>query len=128
MYESRRDQSSAQLKQPPVTLSPNWRAAVGLALLEKLTELGCQVLVVAVAGQHAHLLVKLPNGDARHWIGLAKKNASFAIHAAGWQGRLWGMRSKIVRIRDHEQQLNTFRYILKHQAEGAWTYDFRSQR
>ena len=120
----RLERSRKLIKQTPVRLSPAWRSQVGASLIERLLVLGAPILIVAVSTQHVHVLAKLPAGDARHGIGLAKKHVTFSLHKQSWRGRLWGMRGKLVRIRDRKQQLNTFRYILKHEQEGAWVKHF----
>ncbi len=124
----RRDRSRNLLKQLPVSLSPRWRSLVGSSLIDRLDALGAIVLDIAVSSQHVHLLAKLPPGDARHWIGLAKKHTTFALRKLNWEGRLWGTRGKLVRVRTRQQQLNTFRYILKHKREGAWVRHFVTSR
>jgi len=73
-----------------------------------------------MARQHGHLLVKLPRGLARAWTGLAKKHAWFVARDAGWQGKLWGIRSRAMDVRGREHQLNAYHYILGHEQEGAW--------
>lgn len=71
------------LKQPPMTWPSPWREVIGMALMARLQQLGGFVLCLAVAGQHAHALAKLPHGQEKVWIGLAKKHASFeARHRA----------------------------------------------
>jgi hypothetical protein len=119
-YASRERRSRASLTQPPVILPPDLRAVIGEALYEKLSRLGAWMLCVAVAGQHVHGLVKLPRDTARAWLGMAKKHATFVLRERGWQGKLWGVRSKAAPIRDRAHQVNTYHYILRHAAEGAW--------
>jgi len=51
--------------------------------------------------------------------------AIFRLKAIGWKGKLWAKRSGINPIEDRAHQLSTFHYILRHQNEGAWTWDFR---
>lgn len=40
-------------------------------------------------------------------------------HAQGWVGRLWAKRGKELAIRNRRHQLNVYRYILAHNAQGA---------
>ena len=119
-YFEQEQRSREQLKQPPVELPKIWRPKVGRAVWQELTRLGAWVLVMAVAGQHVHLLVKLPRGRARPWAGRAKRYATLRLRELGWQGKLWGVRGKAVRIRDRQHQVNTFNYIRRHAEVGAW--------
>ncbi|HEX4128490.1 MAG TPA: hypothetical protein VHZ24_00505 [Pirellulales bacterium] len=121
IYARRARRSRELLKQPPVVIPFALRALVGQSLRHERTRLGAWVLVIAVGGQHVHLLVKMPAGRPRDWIGRAKKHATDRLRAEAWQGRLWGVRRKALRIRDREHQRNVFHYILAHAADGAWT-------
>src|SRR5207249_2399004 len=44
----------------PIVLPPELRETVGKAIRRKLKEMNCQVLAIAVAATHVHLLVELP--------------------------------------------------------------------
>ena len=67
-----------------------------------------------------------PGPIPRKWVGQAKKHAHFLAEERGWTGKLWGVGSKIEPVKDRSHQLNTFHYILRHAAEGAWVWDFRT--
>ncbi|MCH7990537.1 MAG: hypothetical protein IID46_15455, partial [Planctomycetes bacterium] len=117
--------SQILLKQPPVILPIDMRSVVGLALLVRITNLGGFVLRIAVAGQHVHLLMKIPLNCARSWTGLAKKHAWFVLRDHGWKGKLWGKRGKAIRIRTQDHQQKVYRYIGRHSAEGAWLWTWK---
>jgi hypothetical protein len=121
-YEDRFKRSQELLKAPPVVLSAALREVVGVALCERLEGLGALVLCVAVAGQHLHVLSKMPFGKNRWWIGLAKRHVWFVLREQGWSGRLWGKGCKMVVINDRRHQLNAYYYILRHAARGAWSW------
>jgi hypothetical protein len=57
-------------------------------------------------------------------MGLAKKHAAFESKARGWKGKLWAKRGKEVPVPDRAHQLNVYRYILDHEREGAWVWDW----
>jgi hypothetical protein len=117
-FESQR--SRELLRQGVVTLPKELRPIISAALADRLSGLGAWVLCIALSGQHAHLLVNLPLGSAREWVGLAKKHSWFVARECGWQGRLWGARSRATLVRSRAHQLNTYRYILRHADQGAW--------
>jgi hypothetical protein len=127
LYAARRQRSIESLKQPAVSLAPEWRPVVGAALVERLQGMGGFVLSAACARQHGHLLAKLPGGTTREWTGLAKRHAWFVARDKGWTGKMWGIRSKGLPIRDRAHQLNVHRYILNHAKEGAWVWEWKRE-
>ncbi len=126
MYAELERRSRESLKQPPVSFEADLRPVVGAALHERLSGLGAWVLCLAVGGQHAHLLVKLPADRAHTWSGLAKKHAAFVLRANGRRGKLWAARSLAKPIADRDHQLRTFRYILAHAEQGAWVGEWKT--
>jgi hypothetical protein len=114
------------LTQPPVVFPPDLRPVIGNAVRERLQGLGALPICVAVAGRHVHLLAKMPFGEWLQWQGLAKRHVYFVLRDHGWSGKVWGKRRKIVVIRNRQQQLSTYRYILRHAEEGAWTWSIMS--
>jgi hypothetical protein len=121
-YAARRQWSRESLKNPPVYLEPSWLPIIGQALVERFQMLGGFVLIAAMANQHGHLLVKLPRGVAREWTGWAKRHAWFVARDAGWQGKLWGIRSKPIYVKDRRHHRNVYYYILEHEKQGAWVW------
>jgi len=121
-YTSLEQRSRDALKQDPVVLPTSLRRVVGLALRDRLVELGGLVACLAVGGQHVHVLAKMPRGGARHYLGKAKRHAWFVLRQSGWSGRLWGKRSKALLIRDRAHQLKVYHYILRHRREEAWVW------
>src|SRR5262245_28100189 len=121
-YADREQRSRDSLKQPPVILPPEHRAAVCEAFRERLTGLRALLVCVSVSGQHVHFLAKMPYRLPRRWTGFAKRHAWFCLRDRGWVGHLWGKRSKATPIRDRPHQLNAYRYILRHARQGAWVW------
>ena len=82
-----------------------------------------------VGATHLHVQARMPPGPVpKDWLGRAKKHAHFIAADAGWDGKLWAVGGKANPIRDRRHQVNTFHYILGHVAEGAWVWDFRTDR
>jgi REP element-mobilizing transposase RayT len=88
----------------------------------KAANLSGLVLTTAVSNTHIHMLIKVPDREARKWIGLAKKHAWFEMRDAGWQAKLWAKRGKIQPIHNRKHQQNCFAYILRHIHEDAWVW------
>ena len=125
-YASQLKRSLGLLKQPPVRIQQDYREIVGFGMVAKLRQYTAHVLALSVSSNHVHILAKMRmNEIPRLWVGYAKREAIFRLKAIGWKGKLWGKRSGISAIKDREHQLSTFHYILRHQNEGAWIWDFR---
>jgi hypothetical protein len=122
LYERRQQHSQRLLKQPPTIIPSALRPLIGGAVRDRLQQESGRVLAIACGGQHLHVQVQLPDGDARIPVGLAKRHATFVAHANGFVGKLWGLRPKIVRIDSRAHQQNVYRYILCHEEEGAWVW------
>jgi hypothetical protein len=121
MYSHLERHSKRLLKQEPVCLDPRWRKIVGIALRDRLQELGAEVLCLSVSKQHVHIQAKIPFGKARAWLGLAKKHAWFIAGDYGWKEKLWGKRGKATPVEDRKHQVNLYNYIRKHvKKERAW--------
>jgi hypothetical protein len=121
-YSGLHFQSSTHMTCPSASLSKDYRAIVGIALIERLNCLGGFVLTTAVSTTHIHMMVKLPDREARKWIGLAKKHAWFEMRELGWKDKLWAKRGKIQPIHNRSHHRNCFAYILRHLHEGAWVW------
>ena len=124
MYDDKYQRSKDSLKQPPVVLTPAWRKEVGIALRDKLLQVGAQLLRLSVSGQHVHYLAKMPPAMPKFWTGLAKKHAWFELRDRGWKGMLWAKGGKATPVKDRKHQLNVYGYIGRHVNEGAWLWSF----
>ena len=127
-YEDLERRSRELLKQPPVILSPEWRAIIGAAVKERLQGLGARLIVISMGGQHCHFLAQMPPEQARPWAGIAKKHAWFVARERGWADKLWAKRGKATPIENYNHQVNTFYYILRHLAQSAWVWSYRDEQ
>jgi REP element-mobilizing transposase RayT len=127
MYTHKESRSRRLLKQPPVEFQ-NVKAVVGTAVREKMERLGSLVIAVAVADHHVHMLAKAPWDKPREWAPLAKKHAWFELRNLGWKGKLWAKRPWARTIKDRQDQLNVYHYILRHGLQGAWIWDWAVDR
>ncbi|HEY1376116.1 MAG TPA: hypothetical protein VGF55_04950, partial [Gemmataceae bacterium] len=128
-YADRERRSRESLKRPAVVFSREQRELVGMALRDKLQQIGAFVLCISVGGQHVHVLAKLPPGVARAWMGKAKRHTWFELRdRCGWTAQMWGKRGKELPVRDRAHQLNVYGYILDHAKEGAWVWTWVSEK
>jgi hypothetical protein len=129
LYAKQFERSVESLKQPPVTLSKAWRLIVGVAVRDKLEQRGAFVLCLTVSAQHVHRLAKLPRGvKPRIMMGFARKHAKFEVNDRGWEGKLWALRGRELRVKDRHHQLQVYRYILAHANEGAWVWQWKMKK
>ena len=115
---------SKRISGPPVVIPLALRAPIGRALLADLHKRDGRVLVVAVAGLHAHFLVELPEDLAtvRQIVGRAKTAACHAMHAR-LPGKVWGRYGTYKPVKGVEHQRSAFYYILRQ--KDAWVWSFR---
>jgi REP element-mobilizing transposase RayT len=116
------------MKRDAVLLSPEQREQAGRILVDRLIELAVQLIALSLGQRHFHLLGKFPDDNVRHWVGLAKKEASLSMSAQGLTGGLWAKRCKVEPIHDRAHQVNAFHYIERHANSGAWVWTFRHGR
>jgi hypothetical protein len=128
MYADKEQCSRESMSEPPVILPVELRPVVGMAILKRLRDLGAEVLVLSVSGQHIHGQARMPYGQPKRWVGMAKRHVWFELRDLGWQGKLWGKGSKAIPIENRGHQVNTFFYILRHAQQGAWVWDFRQEK
>jgi hypothetical protein len=124
-YQAREIWCRSLLQQAPVVIPRTLRPNVGGFVRDKLQRCGALVVCIAVAGQHIHFLAKMPKKSVRHWSGLAKKHTTFELRRLGWKGKVWGVRCKVVPIRDRGHQLNVYTYIVRHRQKGAWVWNWK---
>jgi len=119
------ERSQESLKRPPVHLDLRQRGIAGEALVDKLLEMGVEILVASLDSSHYHILARFPDGQVRPRIGKAKKNASHILSRYGLKGTVWAKRCRPQPIRDRQHQINAYHYILDHAERDAWVWTFR---
>ncbi len=122
LYSNRFAANVARTKRAPVRLTAAQRRVAGRAILSILHHLGATVVALAVGAEHVHLVVRLPNAEARGFVGRAKKHASHELRRLGIAGGVWAKRSRALPIVDRAHQLNAIRYVKKHRDHGAWVW------
>ena len=120
VYEGLHRASRENQAAPSTTIPLTDRERIAKRLRDKLERLGAELAILAVAGRHVHILIKMPAAQTRKWIGFAKRHVTFRLRAEGFTDRLWASGAKFVPIRDRSHQLNVYRYIEKHEVEGAF--------
>lgn len=109
------------MKREPIVLPPRVRELVCCEMVESLKRHGIEVIAATVTARHFHILARFVDRRARHFIGIAKKDASRKASDLKFAeaGGMWAKRSKADPIRDRPHQVNTTWYILDHIDEGG---------
>ena len=120
-YDNLYEYSKSLMKRDPVKIANDRRWFVLLAIVHRLLNLGIEVIVASLDGTHLHVLARFPDHNPRHWMGLAKKHASFECRAkfADYTGGLWAKRGHPEPIADREHEVNATGYIVDHGKRGA---------
>lgn len=108
----------------PVRLTPRQRERACGRMKEELKLKGVELLVIAVADDHAHGLGKFPVAEIRKLVGHAKRGSSHALREQ-ILGAVWGKKCQFKQIRSRKQQIDTFKYIQRHARQGAAIWTFR---
>jgi len=116
---------SQKLSGPPITFVTSLRPTVGRAILDKINTQNHTVLSICVGSNHTHVLTKLPNDRTlvKKLVGSWKQAASHRIRLE-IPGKVWASGCDPIPIRDRTHQIQTYRYILRHECEGAWVWSF----
>ncbi len=137
--------SKTSLRHPPVRLTIAQRQWTCLAMVDKFEQDKVEVLALAIMSNHFHLEARFPllttdqrrrcaasllrdgrDPAPRHFIGRARKHASFVLRDQGLKpgSPVWGVRPKMDPNRDRQHQVNIVRYIQGHVEEGGAVYLF----
>lgn len=114
--------SLALMKSEPVRIPSNLREPILSAFISRLQDDGIEPIAASLDATHLHLLARFNDHNIRHWTGLAKKHASHTARQHNLRanpGGLWSKRSRAQPIADRQHQIAAFRYILRHQQQGA---------
>lgn len=144
VYEDRHRVAKERMSRDAVILPPEARALAVESIRCALIDFHkIEVIAIAVSGMHLHLLAHFPPAQrptdsirglratdpVRHFVGIANKESAKRLVEAGQAspGGVWARKGKIVRVRDRQHQVNTFRYILRHADDGAAIWSFRDE-
>lgn len=143
VWEAVFESAKSSMQFPPLVLDTRRRVCVCSALVDKLQRDGVEVVAIAVAANHFHLLARFPaltseekarlkqvilrdgrDPAPRHYLGRARRHASFELSAVGLkpESPVWADRPKCEPIRDRAHQVNTTNYIADHAKQGATTW------
>lgn len=126
-HEALQRLTRSTMRAAPVTLTRQQRETCARAIVDKLTEKGCDVIAVAVAGQHVHIQVRIQDHDIKRVIGLAKQLASHRVRDE-LPGTIWGARRHLDPIRSRDHQKRVYGYIQRHKREGAYVWTFKDDQ
>lgn len=122
-YEDRYRTARVSMKGQPITLNPSNRRIALNALVEKIDELLDCPSIIAVAGEHCHLLAKFGALEIRPTIGFVKAAATRKLHERGFeQDDPWAKECHIKSKREGREFQVAFEYVHRHIDQGAEVY------
>ena len=127
-HDQRHARSKELQKYPTVILTPSERQRLGQKAIEHLQQRSIELLSLALGGQHLHLQLKCDPDEVIDTLGRVKRALWYERRVSGNSGKLWGLGRKIVPIKNRSHQKTLLEYILAHQKEGAWTWNWRDAR
>jgi len=142
-YQFLFDYSKRSLRYPPVILNNEQRRIICGSMLQRFQIDGVEVAALAILSNHFHLLSRFPELTSqqrkrfnlsilhdgrdpapRHFVGLARKHASFILseHHLKPPSRVWASRPKCLPVNDQQHHQHAFNYIAHHAEQQAAVY------
>jgi REP element-mobilizing transposase RayT len=121
MYEQRFQRSKELMNRDPVYLTCDQRTRVLNEFVRCFQKLESDIVAISIDRIHFHVLLRAPNHNPRHPLGLAKKESSAYMKrdAVGPHGGLWGTRTECKPVADERHFERVIAYILNHATRGA---------
>jgi hypothetical protein len=140
VYDLIFEYTQKKLKHPPTKLNTQARQIACKAMTQRFKNDAVELIAIAVAFNHFHLLARFIPMDAptqhtlntniihdgrdpapRHDIGRAKQAATYALGQHGLKSNapIWAQRPTCKPIHSREHQIKTARYIKNHLQQGA---------
>jgi hypothetical protein len=101
-----------------IVIPAELRAVIAEALAEKLLACSAPPRILAVAGQHGHVLLRAGQSDVKPIVARAKQAASFRVRTH-LPGTIWAQGCHPVRVRDADHYHTIVKYIERHADDGA---------
>ena len=120
-YDKLHEYSKRLMKRDPVRIRKELRQIVVDEMVARLRQEGLEVIVASFDHHHWHGLVRIPDHNVRHYVGLAKKHTSHLLRQLNLMppGGIWAKRCKPIPIERRYHQLKVVKYILDHELRGA---------
>jgi REP element-mobilizing transposase RayT len=96
--------------------------AVGQALRNIYHNRNVYVMCLSVQGAHCHLLLKASKYFLNNFTALAKRKAAVVCRKVSGKRRIWARKRSRKPIKDLSHFRRAYRYILKHEKHGAYTW------
>ena len=121
-YDKLHEYSKRLMKRDAVHLERELRGIVVEEFGLRLWQDGVEVVVMSLDDHHLHTLLRAPDHNPRHLIGVGKLHTSHLLRQLGLReeaGGIWAKRSKAIPVKDRSHQLNVTGYVFDHEERGA---------
>lgn len=117
---------SKRLCPQAVTIPRRLRERIARRIIDELEAMDYRAIAVAVCGQHAHVLVELPDNmpQVKRIAGRCKNASSRAVRVE-MPGRVWARGGNFERVESRDHWHEAFGYILRHRQQGGWVWCYR---
>ncbi len=95
---------------------------VGNALIDVYTDKNVFVMCLSIQGAHCHLLLKAYRFYLHKFTALAKRKAAVVCRKVSGKRRIWARKRSKKVIQDLPHMRRTYKYILRHAEQGAYTW------
>ncbi len=121
-YDALHDASKEAMVDEPYFIPKKIFQAVAEALINVYHDKNVYVMCLCIQRNHCHLLVKASRFYLNNFTALAKRKAGIVCRNISGKRRIWARKRAKKKIVDLRHFRSTYRYILKHEQQGAYTW------
>ena len=126
LYDGLHESAKRAMKRAPVFLNWAQRQRALDEIIASFQRRAMEIEVFSLDAIHLHGLLRAPDREPKHWLGVAKKESSHYCKQTGHapEGGIWATGAKCLPIRDRSHFHNVRKYIRDHVLKGAiiWVY------
>ncbi len=125
-YDARWKRSKHLMKREPVYLTAALRERAVDEFVSSFKKWRIELRILPIDRLHVHALLRVPDHNPRHWVGLAKKESSAYTKRDGLAPGvgLWAVRCKCLLISNRAHFDRVADYIRDHEARGASIWEW----
>jgi REP element-mobilizing transposase RayT len=121
-YDALHAASKESMVDPRYRIPRSVYEKVSNALRQVFAERNVYVMCLSVQGAHCHLLLKASRFYLNNFVALAKRKAAVVCRKVSGRRRIWARKRSRKKIQDLAHFRRTYKYILRHELQGAYTW------
>jgi len=128
--KGRHEYSKRIMNWTPYCIREPDRETIGRLLLQSFQEHNIPILALAVCETNFHAFLQIATHDPKRILGFAKRHVTFEFApiidpSTNKREQIWAGDARAKPVKDRSHATEAFNYILKHSAQGAWTWSYR---